>query len=89
MTILETNYLLGTIAFLLITLNVNTQILKSTIQKTNKLYENLVRYLKADIRIRARLEKKANWIFRKVGIDIEKFNIDALEDIDEEIELYD
>lgn len=76
-SLLATDSLLGMITLLLTTLNINTQRSKNIMSKVSKRIGILGHFLRDDIRIRTRLEKKADWLMNKMGIDIEKFNIDA------------
>lgn len=89
-SILATDSLLGMITLLLGTLNINQARTKTVMNKVSIRIGVLGKFLREDIRIRARLERKADWIMDKFSIDIEKFNIDAerevngdLKDLDE------
>ncbi len=64
---LETDNLLVIIASLLTLLNV-------TESRVKGLLSSIKNYVKEDIKVRSRLEAKANWIMRKAGVDIEAFN---------------
>ena len=74
---LATDSLLGMITLLLTGLNINQQRTKTVMIKVSKRIGILGHFLRDDLRIRTRLEKKADWLMEKFGIDIEKFNIDA------------
>ena len=87
-SILAAESLLTIIAGLLTVQNFLTQRLKlsfnrleGAFKKLTKAYKQVSRYLITDIKLRSRLEKKADWLMDKFGVDIEKFNIDAEEDM--------
>jgi hypothetical protein len=64
---LETENLLGIIVLLLSTSNFYQARIKSALVSLGK-------FVKEDIKIRSRLEAKANWLMRKAGVDIEAFD---------------
>lgn len=64
---LETDNLLVVIASLLGLLNFNQSRIKGLLSSISK-------YIKKDIEIRSRLERKANYLMRKMGVDVEAFD---------------
>ena len=76
-SLLATDSLLGMIVVLMTGSNINQQRAKNIMSKVSKRIGVLGLFLRDDLRIRTRLEKKADWLMDKMGVDIEKFNIDA------------
>jgi hypothetical protein len=69
-SLLATDSLLGMITVLMTTLNINQSRTKTVMNKVSKKISMLGKYFQADIKIRNRLERKANIIFDKANIDI-------------------
>lgn len=85
-SLLATDSLLGMITLLLTTLNYSQSRSKNVMSKVNKKMGIIGKYLRDDIRIRSRLERKADWLMNKMGVDIEKFNIDVEKEINGDLD---
>lgn len=79
---LETDNLLVVIASLLTLLNFNQSRIKGFMSASTKYLKTLKGYFAEDIRIRNRLERKANMILSKTGVDIEKLDASINMDTD-------
>lgn len=79
---LETDNLLLVIASLLALLNFNEHRVKGFLRLSTKYLKTLKGYFAEDIRIRNRLERKANMILSKAGIDITKLDASINMDTD-------
>lgn len=85
-SLLATDSLLGWIVILMGGMNINQARTRGVMSKVSKKIGILGKYLITDIRIRTRLEKKADWLMEKMGMDIEKFNIDAEKELNGDLD---
>jgi hypothetical protein len=79
---LETDNLLVVIASLLTIMNYNQSRIKGFLRSSTKYLKTLKGYFAEDIRIRNRLERKADMILSRTGVDIEKLNTSINMDTD-------